>query len=95
MKLIQRYCKTVLREALEMDKEARKLSNKVIKFKKGTTIQPNRFVKENFMTKNREERVVSMLPKPTFLHLKDMLPADSDEDEESCYQRMRANTLAN
>lgn len=94
-KMIQRYYKNVLVEQLELEKAPSKLSNKVIMFKKGTTLPNNKRARENFETTNREERVVSMIPRPTFLHLKDMLPADSDEEEESCYQRMRANTLAN
>ena len=94
-KLVQRYYKNVLMDQLELEKDKTKLSNKVIKFKKGAVMPKNKWLKENFEMKNREERVVSMLPRPTFLHLKDMLPADSDDEDESCYNRMRANTLAN
>ncbi len=93
-KLINRYYKNVLKEQYEIDKGPSQLSNKVKKFKKGVAMLNNKWVKENFETKNREERVVSMLPRPTCLHLKNMLPEDSDEEEESIYQRLRANTLA-
>ena len=94
-KLIQRYYKNVLKDQLDLEKDNPKLSNKIIKFKKGTAMPKNKWVRENYETKNREERVVSMLPRPQLLHLKDMLPADSDDEDESYYQRMRANTLAN
>lgn len=93
LNMVNRYYKNVLKEQLELEKGPAKLSNKFINFRKGTALPHHKWTKDNFEMKNREERVVSMLPKPTFLHLKDMLPADSDDEEESYYQRLRANTL--
>ena len=43
----------------------------------------------------REERTLSLATRPNLVYLTDMLPADSDEDEDHCYSRLRANTLAN
>ena len=92
-RLVRRYYKNVLSQQLDINSHSTALSSKVFRFKKGIALTKTKKRMENFQTKNREERVVSMLPKPNFLHLKDMLPEESDEEEESCYRRIRSNTL--
>ena len=92
-RLVKRYYKNVISQQLDLQSHSTALSNKVFRFKKGVALSKTKRKVENFQTKNREERVVGMLPKPNFLHLKDMLPEESDEDEESCYRRIRSNTM--
>ena len=93
-RLLQRYCKNVLAARGEGERCPAKLSNKVTHFRKGETLPRARWLRDNFELRNRAERVVSALARPALVKLADMLPADSDEEEESCYNRMRANTRA-
>lgn len=93
-RLVKRYYKRVLSQQCDLQTRTTGLSSKVIRFKKGIALSRKRgFGLENFATKNREERVISEIPRPNFLHLKDMLPEESDEEDESCYKRIRSNTI--
>lgn len=43
----------------------------------------------------REERVLSEAIRPNLIHLGDMLPEASDEEDDHAYYRLRSNTLQN
>lgn len=93
-RLVKRYYKRILSQQCDIETKNTGLSSKVFRFKKGVALSRKKGLGlENFATKNREERVISEIPRPNFLHLKDMLPEESDEEDESCYKRIRSNTI--
>ena len=48
---------------------------------------------EEFTPHIREEWILSSAVRPKLIFLGDMLPENSDEEEEHCYSRLRANTM--
>jgi len=88
--LIKRYLKNVLAERLELQKEQAPLSNKINKFRKGTTLNTLGKQEEKFEQKTREERFFSQATRPNLLDLKRLLPSDVLEDND--HSRLRANT---
>ncbi len=98
--LIKKYFNRVLRDKLNLESRSTALSNKIINFKKGQLVfKKDTKKKENYFTRNRQNRALSSAVKPNFVLLTDMLPPDEDEEfeelKENCYSRMRAKTISN
>lgn len=93
--LVKRYYKSVLVQKFNLETKNLEISNKLKRFKKGEV----KFIKlknrEKFDPVCREERTLSLLTRPNLIYLNDMLPEDSDDDEEDehCYSRLRSQTL--
>ena len=77
---------------MNLQKDQSKLSKKISNFKKGKIKVSKNARLEGFQPKNREERVLSQNIKPNLVFLTDMLPENSDEEEDHYYVRLRANT---
>ena len=93
--MIKRYYKNVLTKDFNLNDKNVSLPNKFSKFQKGEYIVKPIKYRENYQHTQREERTLSLATRPNLVYLTDMLPADSDEDDDNCYSRLRANTLAN
>lgn len=93
-RLVKRYYRNVLAYKHTDPQRASNLSNKMIRFRKGTITSSKRFKPERLEINGREERVVSALPRPTLVFLNNAVNS-SDDDSEPCTSRVRSQTLAN
>lgn len=94
---VKRYYKNILGEKFNFEKKNLSLSNKFSNFRKGGFLIKKIKFRENYEHSLREERTLSLVTRPNLIYLENMLPeqSDEDEDEEFCYSRMRAQTLVN
>ena len=92
-KYVKRYYKMRVEENLDLKTPKNKISKKIANFRKGKQIFNKKKEIEEFTPHLREERVLSMAIKPKLIFLGDMLPENSEEEEEHCYARLRANTM--
>ena len=92
-KYVKRYYKMKLEDKLDLKKAKNKISKKISNFRKGKFIFKKNQDIEEFTPHIREERILSSAVRPKLIFLGDMLPENSDEEEEHCYSRLRANTM--
>merc|ERR1711976_128072 len=100
--IIKRYYKRIISKKYNFEcKNYSIVSSKFVNFKKGQIVKrifsnkKKRF--ELYSTIQRGERTFSLATRPNNIYLKDMLPEDSGEKDnsENFYSRLRAQTLAN
>jgi hypothetical protein len=91
--IIKRYFKNYLCEKLDINKGAAALPSRIARFKKGETPKIPGRNREMYEQRNREARVFSDLVRPNFVDLKQMLPADFDDEFGGARQRANTNPV--
>ena len=88
---VKRYFKKILEKKLNLEKDKRKISNKIQRFRKGKIEFKKYFTEETefFEAYNREERTHSLLSKPNLVYLVEDLV---DDEDDNCFTRVRAST---
>ena len=93
-KLARTYYKNVLSFNHDIEREINNLPNKVVRFRKGFQVSTPEVNLENFAPVCKRERVVSTVPKPNLVFLKNGDMSYQDNEEDQLHIRLRAKTFA-
>ncbi len=95
-RIVRRYYRNFVSNKVQKNKKATEISWKMKTFRKGRAQKKVRRILESYLPNLREERVNSNVIRPNLINLGDLLPAEEEEEfeEETFYNRLRANTKA-